>query len=402
MTGSTILNKMTVGDVDVQGKRVLVRVDLNVPLEEGTNRISDDTRIWAVLRTIDYLITRGARVILCSHLGRPGGKPREELRLAPVAERLSELLGKRVEYVQESVGPVAERAVQSLGQGEVLLLENIRFYPEEEKNDPAFAQKLASLADIYVNDAFGTAHRAHASTEGVARFLPAVAGFLMEKEVTYFHQALENPRRPLAAIVGGAKVSDKIAMLENLLGRVDLLLIGGGMAATFFKAQGLSVGDSLLERERVAFAWEILRRGQERGNIVILPKDVLIGKEFSQDTPSQVVPVDKIPEGWRIMDIGPESIKLFRSRLATCKTVLWNGPMGICEFPKFASGTKAIADTLANLKAVTIVGGGSTAEVVESLGLSSRMSHVSTGGGASLEMLEGKTLPGVAALKDAT
>ena len=391
--------KQTLQDVDVKGLRVLVRVDFNVPMEDG--RISDDNRIRAALPTIHYLRERNARVVLCSHLGRPNGVVDESARLAPIAKGLEAVLGAPVAYATECIGPEAEAAVESLQPGGVLLLENLRFHPGEEKNDPEFAAQLARLADLYVNDAFGTAHRAHASTAGVAAFLPAVSGFLMERELSMLGSVLEDPKRPLAAIMGGAKVSDKIAVLETLLDRVDVLVIGGGMAATFIKAMGHGVGDSLLEEERVDFARETMERCAKQGVKLVLPRDVVVADAFSADAASETVDADDIPDGWRIMDIGPDAAQDFSEALLPCGTVLWNGPMGVFEWDAFSLGTRAIGTALASLEnAVTIVGGGSTAEAVAELGLAEAMTHVSTGGGASLEFFEGKELPGVAALLD--
>jgi phosphoglycerate kinase len=391
--------KQTLKDIDVQGKRVLVRVDFNVPMTGG--HISDDNRIRAALPTIQHLREQGAKVILCSHFGRPNGAVDEGARLAPIAEWLEKVLGAPVGYSQECIGPVAQSAVAALQPGDVLLLENVRFHPGETQNDPEFAKELANLAQVYVNDAFGTAHRAHASTVGVASYLPAVSGLLMERELEMLGGVLNNPRKPLAAVMGGAKVSDKIAVLENLLGKVDKLVIGGGMAATFVKAMGASVGDSLLEEDRVAFAEEVITRCMHWTVELVLPQDVVVASEFSADAPSKVVDALEIPDGWRIMDIGPEATKSFIAELEECKTVLWNGPMGVFEFPAFSQGTRALGQALASMQdAVTIVGGGSTAEAVAELGLADRITHVSTGGGASLEFFEGKELPGVAVLLD--
>ena len=391
--------KQTIQDVDVRGLRVLVRVDFNVPMEDG--RISDDNRIRAALPTINYLRERDARVILCSHLGRPNGKVDEGSRLEPIAEGLEAVLDAPVNYVTECAGIEVEAAVAAMEPGEVLLLENLRFHPGEEKNDPEFAQQLARLADLYVNDAFGTAHRAHASTAGVADYLPAVSGFLMEREITMLGSVLEDPKRPLAAVMGGAKVSDKIAVLETLLDSVDVLVIGGGMAATFIKAMGHGVGDSLLEEERVDFARETIERCEKQGVKLVLPPDLVVADAFSANAATQVVAAESIPDGWRIMDVGPSAVWDFTEALKPCGTVLWNGPMGVFEWEAFSHGTRAVGQAVASLEnAVTIVGGGSTAEAVGELGLAEDMTHVSTGGGASLEFFEGKVLPGVAALRD--
>jgi phosphoglycerate kinase len=387
--------KKTIRDVQVEGKRVLVRVDFNVPLAEG--KVTDDTRIRAALPTINYLLKHGAKVILMSHLGRPKGKVVDELRLDPVAERLSELLSRPVRKLDDCVGPEVEAAVAGMRRGDVILLENTRFYAEDESNDPSFARKLAALGDIFVNDAFGAAHRAHASTVGVAEVLPAVAGFLMEKELTFLGQALSAPEHPFVAILGGAKVSDKIGVIDNLLTRVDGLLIGGGMANTFLKAQGREVGQSLVEDESLDVAREMLERSGEK---LGLPVDVVVADRFDAEANSKVVPVDQVSEDWRILDIGPETADLFKQRLAGAKTVVWNGPMGVFEFPRFAVGTVAIARILAESGATTIIGGGDSAAAVEQAGLADKMTHISTGGGASLEFLEGKELPGVAVLED--
>jgi phosphoglycerate kinase len=390
------MDKKTVRDVDVKGKRVLVRVDFNVPLKDGA--VADNRRIRAALPTIQYLLDQGAAVVLMSHLGRPKGEPKPEFRMDPVADRLSQLLGKRVTKLDDCVGPEVESAVEAMKPGDVILLENTRFKPGETKNDPALAQGLATLGGVYVNDAFGTAHRAHASTAGVAQHLPAVAGFLMEKELNYLGRALADPERPFLAILGGAKISDKIGVIQNLLSQVDSLLIGGGMANTFFKAQGLSVGDSLVEDEALDTARELL---DSAGDRLVLPVDCVVADRFDADADAEVVPVDQVSDGWRILDIGPASVAHFSNRLAAAKTVVWNGPMGVFEFPRFAEGTFAVARALAGLKdATTIIGGGDSAAAVEQSGLADKMSHISTGGGASLEFLEGKELPGVAALMD--
>ena len=390
------MNKKTIRDIDVKGKRVLVRVDFNVPLSEGA--VADDTRIRAALPTIQYLLDREATPILCSHLGRPSGQVVDALRMDPVAHRLSELLDRPVTKLDDCIGPEVESAAQAARPGDLILLENTRFHPEEKQNDPAFAAKLASLADLYVNDAFGSAHRAHASTEGVAQHLPAVAGFLMEKELEFLGSALASPRRPFVAILGGAKISDKIGVIENLLGQVDALLIGGGMANTFLQADGYDVADSLVEEGSIDTARGLLERA---GDKLVLPVDVTVADRFDAGAFSQVVTVSAVPPRWRILDIGPRTLELFQERLASAKTVVWNGPMGVFEFPKFALGTEAVARMLAALPdATTIIGGGDSAAAVERTGLAGEMSHISTGGGASLEFLEGKTLPGVAALLD--
>lgn len=390
------VNKKTIRDIDVAGKRVLVRVDFNVPLDKA-GQITDDTRIRAALPTIEYLRDKDAKVIVCSHLGRPKGKVAEEFRLTPVAKRLSELLGTTVQKTDDCVGPEVEKAVAAMKPGDVLLLENLRFHPEEEANDPGFAKQLAALADIYVNDAFGAAHRAHASTEGVARFLPAVAGFLMERELTFLGKALADPTRPFVAVLGGAKVSDKIGVIENLLPKVDWLIVGGGMANTFLKALGYEVGASLVEEDKVELAKDLLQRA---GKKLMLPVDVVIADAFAADAQHQTVPVDKVLPGWRILDIGPRSVEAFDAVLRKAKTVVWNGPMGVFEFPAFAAGTVAIAKCLAETDATTIIGGGDSAAAVEQAGVADKMTHISTGGGASLEFLEGRVLPGVAALQD--
>lgn len=390
------MNKKTVRDVDVRGKRVLVRVDFNVPLQDG--KVTDDTRIRAALPTIQYLLDQGARVILMSHLGRPKGGPDPKYSLKPAAERLGELLNRPVRMAPDCVGPVVEAMVAELQPGDVLLLENTRFYPGEEKNDLSLAQQLAKLGDLYVNDAFGSAHRAHASTEGVAHFLPAVAGFLMEKELAFLGRALESPERPFVAILGGAKISDKIGVINNLLGRVDALLIGGGMANTFLRAQGYDMGESLVEEGSLAEAKRLLKEGEGK---LFLPVDLVVADAFAADARYQVVPVDQVPAGWRALDIGPATVAHFSNRLAGAKTVVWNGPMGVFEFPAFAKGTTAIAEVLASLEgATTIIGGGDSVAAIQQAGLADRITHISTGGGASLEFLEGRVLPGVAALLD--
>lgn len=396
------MNKKTIRDIDVAGRRVLVRVDFNVPLD-AHQHITDDTRIRAALPTLQYLLDAGAAVILMSHLGRPKGQPVDSMRLQPVAERLSELLHIPVQMAADCVGPAVEAQAKALQPGQLLLLENLRFHKEEEKNDPEFARQLASLGDIYVNDAFGTAHRAHASTEGVTHYLPSVAGFLMEKEINFLGSTLENPQRPFAAIVGGAKVSDKIAVLERLISMVDTLLIGGGMANTFLKAEGLEIGDSLFEEGKLDVASELITKAQQRGIAFLLPPDVVIADRFAEDANTNIVKQNKVTPGWRILDIGPASIAAFRDALQGAQTIIWNGTLGVAEMPAFAKGTDAIIEILAERTqagATTIIGGGDSAAAVEKAGAADKMTHVSTGGGASLEFLEGRELPGVAALED--
>jgi phosphoglycerate kinase len=386
-----------------------VRVDFNVPLDDQGN-ITDDTRIRAALPTIQDLTSKGAKVILASHFGRPKGddyaaRVTDKFRLTPVAKRLSDLLGKPVVKTDDSIGDDVNAKVAALSNGDVLLLENVRFHPGEEKNDPDFAKQLASVADLYVNDAFGTAHRAHASTEGVTHYLrPSVAGFLIEKELQFLQDAIENPQRPLAAIVGGSKVSSKITVIETLLDKVDKLLIGGGMIFTFYKARGLSVGKSLVEEDKLELAKALEAKAKEKGVDLLLPTDVVVADNFAADANAQTVSVESIPDGWMGLDIGPDSVKVFQDALSTCKSVIWNGPMGVFEFDKFAVGTEAIARTLADLTktgTTTIIGGGDSVAAVEKVGVAEQMSHISTGGGASLELLEGKELPGIAALDDA-
>jgi phosphoglycerate kinase len=392
------MNKLTIRDIDVSGKTVLVRADFNVPLDEA-GKISDDSRIRATMPTIKYLIERKARVILCSHLGRPGGRVVEKLSLAPVARRLAELLGQRVVVAPHaSIGPGVEKEVGKLKGGDVLLLENLRFQPEETENDPAFAQALARLADIYVDDAFGASHRVHASIVGVANYLPAVAGLLLEKEINVLEGILANPARPFAELAGGAKVSDKIALFENTLDKVDCLLIGGGMAATFLKAKSYEVGSSLVEDDRLDFAARLMEEAVTCGVHLLLPVDVVIADKVSAEASVKTVPVGEIMPGWGIVDIGPQTIDNFSQELGRCKTIFWNGPMGVYEIAKFAQGTQAVAKLLAGLKATTVVGGGSTAEAVAAMKLADRMTFVSTGGGASLRFLGGEKLPGVEVL----
>ncbi len=396
------MNKATVRDIDVRGRHVLVRVDFNVPLDEG-GAITDDTRIRAALPTIRYLLDHGAAVILMSHLGRPKGKIDPKYSLKPVAERLSKLLGQPVALAHDCVGPTVMAQAKALQPGGVLLLENVRFHPEEEANDPAFAKQLAALGDIYVNDAFGTAHRAHASTEGVAHDLPAVAGFLMEKELNFLGSALENPKRPFVAISGGAKVSDKIAVLDRLIDIADAILIGGGMANTFFKANGLFVGDSLVEDDKLEEARRLQVKARTAGKRFVLPVDVAVGEKFSNDAERTITTPDNVAEGWRILDVGPQTILAFGEALADAETIIFNGTLGVAEFPKFAQGTNALIALLVERTeagATTIIGGGDSAAAVEAAGAAAKVTHVSTGGGASLEFLEGRELPGVAALRD--
>jgi phosphoglycerate kinase len=398
--------KKSVGDLgaaELEGKRVIVRADLNVPLDDNQN-ITDDTRIRAAIPTIKYLLEKGAKVILTSHLGRPKGVT-PKFSLAPLVPRLSELLGITVTKADDVIGPEVEKLVAALPNGAVLLLENVRFYKEEEKNEPEFAKKLAALADLYVNDAFGTAHRAHASTEGVTQFLkPSVAGFLLQKELDYLDGAVSNPKRPFAAIVGGSKVSSKIGVIESLLEKCDILLLGGGMIFTFYKAQGLSVGSSLVEEDKLELATTLLAKAKAKGVSLLLPSDVVIADKFAPDANSQTVAASAIPDGWMGLDIGPDSVKTFNDALDTTQTIIWNGPMGVFEFDKFAVGTEAVAKKLAELSkkgVTTIIGGGDSVAAVEKVGVADVMSHISTGGGASLELLEGKQLPGVVALDEA-
>jgi phosphoglycerate kinase len=390
-----MFNKKTVEDIDVEGKKVLVRVDFNVPIKNG--KVGEDTRIRAALPTIEYLLNHGAAVILCSHLGRPKGEPNPEFSLKPVAEYLGQLLGKQVAFSEEAVGPTAEQAARALLPGEVLVLENTRFYPGETKNDPQLAKQLADLADVYVNDAFGSAHRAHASTEGVAKYLPAVAGYLMEKEIRYLGQAIADPARPFVAILGGAKISDKIGVIRNLLQKADQVLIGGGMANTFFKAQGYPVGDSLVEDEVIDTAKELLAEG---GNRLRLPVDMVIADRFDNEAERKVMSTQPVPDGWRILDVGPQTVENFGKIIEEAGTVVWNGPMGVFEFPRFAEGTFGIAKAIARSNATSIIGGGDSVAAVQEASVADEVTHISTGGGASLEMLEGLVLPGLAALMD--
>jgi phosphoglycerate kinase len=390
-----MFNKKTIRDIDVRGKRVLVRVDYNVPIKEG--KVGDDTRIRAAMPTLETLLEQGASLILCSHLGRPKGGPDPKYSLRPVADHLSSLMGKPVAFAEDCIGPAAEQAAKALKPGDVLLLENTRFHPEEEKNNPEMARQLAALADVYVNDAFGSAHRAHASTEGVARYLPGVSGFLMEKEIQYLGQAVADPKRPFVAILGGAKISDKIGVIRNLLSKADQILIGGGMANTFFKAQGYPVGDSLVEEEALETARQLVQEGSAK---LRLPVDVVIADKFEADAEMKVMPMGPVPDGWRILDIGPQTVQAYAKPISSAGTVVWNGPMGVFEFPRFAEGTFGIAKAVAESGAVSIVGGGESVAAVKQSGLANKITHISTGGGASLEMLEGIVLPGVAALQD--
>jgi phosphoglycerate kinase len=388
---------------DLSGKRVLVRVDFNVPLDDSL-QITDDTRIRAALPTIQDLIKKGAKVILCSHFGRPKGQVNEKMRLTPAAKRLTELLGQEVIICNDCIGDGVTTQINAMSNGQVAMLENVRFYAEEEKNDPEFAKKLAANADVYVNDAFGTAHRAHASTEGVTHYLsPSVAGYLIEKELAYLQNAIDNPQRPLAAIIGGSKVSSKIGVIETLLDKCDKLIIGGGMIFTFYKARGLSVGSSLVEEDKLELAKTLEAKAKEKGVEFLLPTDIVVADKFAPDANSQTVSIDNIPDGWMGLDVGPDSVKVFQAALGSCKAAIWNGPMGVFEFDKFAAGTEAIAHTLADLTGqgvTTIIGGGDSVAAVEKVGVAEKMSHISTGGGASLELLEGKVLPGIAALDE--
>lgn len=392
--------KKTIKDMEVKGKHALVRCDFNVPIKDGV--ISDDIRIVSALPTIRYLMEGGAKVILMSHLGRPDGEPKKEFTLAPVAERLSQLLGTEVKFVSSDavVDDKVREAAAALEDGQVMLLENVRFRKEETKNGADFAKELAQLGDFFVNDAFGTAHRAHASTAGVADYLPAVSGFLIEKEVEFLGNAVENPRRPFVAIMGGAKVGDKIPVIENLLKKVDTLIIGGGMAYTFFKSQGLEIGTSILDKENVELAAELLKKAEAAGVKMLLPVDCVCGKEFKNDTEYGVYPKENIPADMMGLDIGPKTAELYRQAVADAATVVWNGPMGVFEMPNFAKGTRAVAEALADSGAVTVIGGGDSAAAAEQFGLADKMTHISTGGGASLEFLEGKVLPGIAVLED--
>ena len=392
------MTRLTVKDLDLKGKRILIRVDFNVPLTPDL-RVSDDTRIKAALPTIRYAVEQSAKVILMSHLGRPKGKVVEELRLTPVAKRLSELLGQEVKKVDDCVGEEVERAVSELKDGEVLLLENVRFHPEEEKNDPEFAKQLAKLGDVFINDAFGSCHRAHASVVGVADYLPAAAGFLLMKEIEYFEKILHNPEKPFYAILGGAKVSDKIGVIENLLSLADKILIGGGMAYTFLKTQGIAIGGSKLEEDKIEIAGQLLAEAQKRDKKIILPQDHIVVEKIDPEAQAEIVGLE-IPEGKIAVDIGPKTVEIFKQELKDAKMIVWNGPLGIFEMDKFAAGTRQVAEFVGQLPAIKVAGGGDTAAALEKFGLADKFDHVSTGGGASLEYLEGKTLPGIAALKE--
>lgn len=393
------MNKKTVKDVEVTGKRVLVRVDFNVPLNDK-GEITDETRIVAALPTIEYLVKNGAKVILCSHLGRPKGQFKKEFSLAPVAKRLAELVDTKVVFAEDVIGPSAQKAVSELEDGQIVLLENLRFHKEETDNDPEFAKKLASYADLYVNDAFGTAHRAHASTEGVTHYLPAVAGFLIDKELEFLGNALDNPVRPFVAILGGAKIADKIPVIDNLFDKVDSLIIGGGMANTFLLAKGYDMGKSLVDKDSVSIAKELMEKAKKKGVNMMLPIDVSAATEFKTGVEVKVFPAEAIPADYMALDIGPATKLIYEKEIAKAKTVIWNGPMGVAEIPEFAAGTKGIAEAMAKSDAITIIGGGDSAAAVKQLGYGDKMTHISTGGGASLEFLEGKELPGVAALND--
>ena len=393
------MNKKTVKDIDLKGKKVFVRCDFNVPMDEKQN-ITDNTRIVAALPTIKYLLEQDCKIILASHLGRPKGEVKPEYSLAPVAKELSKLLNKEVIMAKDVIGEDATNKAENLKEGEIMLLENVRFHREETDNDPEFAKKLASMAEVYVNDAFGAAHRAHASTAGIAQYLPAVSGFLIEKELTVLGNAINNPERPFMAILGGAKVSDKIGVIDSLLDKVDTLMIGGGMAYTFFKAQGYSVGNSLCEEEKTGLALEAMEKAKQKGVKLLLPVDTKVGKEFKPDTESKTVAWTDIPDGWEGFDIGEKTIEMFKNELKNAKTVIWNGPVGLFEFDQFAIGTNEIAKTLADLDATTIIGGGDSGAAVAKAGLADKMTHICTGGGASLEFLEGKKLPGIECLLD--
>jgi len=392
------MDKKSVRDIDLKGKRVFCRVDFNVPMQEG--KITDDTRIRAAVPTIQYIIEQGGKIILTSHLGRPKGKVVEEMRLTPIATRLSELLGKDVKKLDEAIGSDVESAIADMSNGDVILLENVRFYAGEEKNDPELAKSFAELADVYVNDAFGAAHRAHASTEGITHFLPAVSGFLMQKELDILGKSLVEPERPFTAIIGGAKVKDKIGVIENLLEKVDNLIIGGGLAYTFVKAKGYGIGKSLLEEDKIDLAKSFMEKAKANQVHFLMPVDAVIADEFSENANTKIVDITDIPAEWQALDIGPKTIELYRQAIMDSKLVIWNGPMGVFEMEAFAKGTNAVAEAMANTNATTIIGGGDSAAAVEKAGYAEQMTHISTGGGASLEFMEGKELPGVVALND--
>ncbi len=396
--GFFMLNKKTMKDIDVKGKRVFVRVDFNVPMAEGA--ITDETRIRAAIPTIEYLVEQGAKVILASHLGRPKGEVKEDMRLTAVGIRLAMLMGKPIAKLDESIGEVVEAAVANMQNGDIILLENVRFHAGEEKNDPALAEQFASVADIYVNDAFGAAHRAHASTEGIAKHIPAVSGFLMEKELEVLGKALSNPERPFTAIIGGAKVKDKIGVIESLLEKVDHLIIGGGLSFTFIKAQGHDIGKSLLEEDKVELAKSFIEKANAKGVQLHMPIDAVVANEFSKDADTQIVTVDAIPSDWMGLDIGPKTAENYAEVIKNSKLIIWNGPMGVFEMDKFANGTKTVAQAMATTDGYTVIGGGDSAAAVEKFEVANNMDHISTGGGASLELMEGKELPGIVALSD--
>lgn len=393
-----MLNKKTMKDIDVKGQRVFVRVDFNVPMADGA--ITDETRIRAAIPTIEYLVEQGAKVILASHLGRPKGEVKEDMRLTAVGIRLAELMGKPVTKLDESIGQAVEEAVANMQDGDILLLENVRFHAGEEKNDPTLAQQFAQLADIYVNDAFGAAHRAHASTEGIAKHIPAVSGFLMQKELDVLGKALSNPEHPFTAIIGGAKVKDKIGVIESLLEKVDHLIIGGGLSFTFIKAQGHDIGKSLLEEDKIELAKSFIEKAKAKGVQLHMPVDAVVANEFSQDAETQIVDVDAIPADWMGLDIGPKTAAKYAEVIKNSKLIIWNGPMGVFEMDKFANGTKTVADAMATTAGYTVIGGGDSAAAVEKFEVADKMDHISTGGGASLELMEGKELPGIVALND--
>lgn len=396
--GFFMLNKKTMKDIDVKGKRVFVRVDFNVPMADGV--ITDETRIRAAIPTIEYLVEQGAKVILASHLGRPKGEVKEDMRLTAVGVRLAELMAKPVTKLDESIGQAVEEAVANMQNGDMILLENVRFHAGEEKNDPALAEQFAKLADVYVNDAFGAAHRAHASTEGIAKHIPAVSGFLMQKELDVLGKALSNPERPFTAIIGGAKVKDKIGVIESLLEKVDHLIIGGGLSFTFIKAQGYDIGKSLLEEDKIDLAKSFIEKAKEKGVQLHMPVDAVVANEFSKDAETQIVDVDAIPADWMGLDIGPKTAANYAEVIKDSKLIIWNGPMGVFEMDKFANGTKTVADAMATTAGYTVIGGGDSAAAVEKFEVADKMDHISTGGGASLELMEGKELPGIVALND--